>query len=248
MNALQGKVALVTGGMRGIGKAVVMELAQQGSDIVVCDVDLSNADQISQEIKKLHVQSFIVQADISVVTQVDALVEQALKTFGHIDILVNNAGITRDNLLMRMSEEEWDKVLEINLKGAFLCTKKVIRGMMKQRQGKIINISSVVGLMGNAGQANYAASKGGLIAFGRSIAKEVASRNIQVNTIAPGYIETEMTKSLSQEIKDSFLVDIPAGRPGQPEDIARVVSFLASSASDYVTGEVICVDGGMLIK
>ncbi len=248
MNLLQGKVALVTGGMRGIGKAVVMELAQQGSDVVVCDIDLSNTDQINQEIQKLNVRSLIVQTDISVVSQVDAMVEQALKAFGHIDILVNNAGITRDNLLMRMSEEEWDKVIEINLKGAFLCTRKVVRGMMKQRQGKIINISSVVGLMGNAGQANYAASKGGLIAFGRSIAKEVASRNIQVNTIAPGYIETEMTERLSQEIKESFLVDIPARRPGQPEDVARVVTFLASSASDYVTGEVICVDGGMLIK
>ncbi|MBN2029448.1 3-oxoacyl-[acyl-carrier-protein] reductase [bacterium] len=248
MNPLKGKVALVTGGMRGIGKAIVMELAQQGSDIVVCDIDLSNADQIRQEIQALNVRSLIVQADISVVSQVDALVEQALKAFGHIDILVNNAGITRDNLLMRMNEEEWDKVIQINLKGAFLCTKKVIRGMMKQREGKIINISSVVGLMGNAGQANYAASKGGLIAFGRSIAKEVASRNIQVNTIAPGYIETEMTEHLPQEIKDSFLVDIPAGRPGRPDDIAKVVSFLASPASDYVTGEVICVDGGMLIK
>jgi len=248
MNQLQEKVALVTGGARGIGKAIVLELAQQGCDVIICDIDLSGGDQIAEEIQKLNVRSLLVQTDISVASEVDELIEQGLKTFGRIDILVNNAGITRDNLLMRMNEKEWDKVIQINLKGAFLCTRKVIRGMMKQRQGKIINISSVVGIMGNAGQANYAASKGGLIAFARSIAKEVASRNIQVNIIAPGYIETEMTKHLPQEIKDSFLVDIPAGRAGLPEDIAKVVSFLASPASDYITGEVICVDGGLMTK
>lgn len=248
MNQLQGKVALVTGGVRGIGKAIVLELARQGSDVVICDIDVSEADQITLEIQELNVRSLTIQADISAATEVDSLIEQALKTFGHIDILVNNAGITRDNLLMRMSEEEWDSVIQINLKGAFLCTKKVIRGMMKQRYGKIVNISSVVGVMGNVGQANYAASKGGLIAFTRSIAKEAASRNIQVNAVAPGYIETEMTKDLPQEVKDSFLADIPAGRPGQPVDIAQVVSFLASPASDYVTGQVICVDGGLIIK
>ena len=248
MNQLQGQVALVTGGARGIGKAIVLELARQGSDVVICDIDVSEADRITLEIQELNVRSLTVQADISVAEEVDSLIAQALKTFGHIDILVNNAGITRDNLLIRMSEEEWDSVIQINLKGAFLCTKKVIRGMMKQRHGKIVNISSVVGVMGNAGQANYAASKGGLIAFTRSVAKEAASRNIQVNAIAPGYIETEMTKHLSQEIKESFLADIPAGRPGQPIDIAQTVSFLASPASDYITGQVICVDGGLIIK
>ncbi len=248
MNQLQGKVALITGGARGIGNAIVLELADQGCDVVICDVDLSAIDTVTEAIKKFNVRSLPVKADVSIASDVDVLVEQALNAFGHIDILVNNAGIARDNLLMRMSEEEWDLVIRVNLKGAFLCTRKVIRGMMKQRSGKIINIASVVGIMGNAGQANYAASKGGLIAFAKSIAKEVASRNIQVNIIAPGYIETEMTKGLPQQIKESFLADIPAGRPGQPGDIARIVSFLASPSSDYITGQVICVDGGMLIK
>jgi 3-oxoacyl-[acyl-carrier protein] reductase len=203
---------------------------------------------VTEAVKKFNVRSLSVKADVSVASEVDAFIEQALNAFGHIDILVNNAGITRDNLLMRMSEEEWDLVIRVNLKGAFLCTRKVIRGMMKQRNGKVINIASVVGMMGNAGQANYAASKAGLIGFTKSIAKEVALRNIQVNAIAPGYIETEMTKHLSKDVKESFLASIPAKRPGHPDDVARVVSFLASPASDYITGQVICVDGGLLIS
>ena len=175
------------------------------------------------------------------------MVDNIIKKFGRIDILVNNAGITRDNLLMRMSEEEWDLVLKVNLKGAFLCTRKVIRGMMRQRSGKIINIASVVGIMGNAGQANYAASKAGIIAFTKSVAKEVASRNIQVNAVAPGYIETEMTAALPDEVKNSYLSNIPSRRAGTPEDVAKAVIFLASSASDYITGQVLQVDGGLLM-
>ncbi|MCJ7812392.1 SDR family NAD(P)-dependent oxidoreductase, partial [bacterium] len=180
MNQLLGKVALITGGARGIGSAVVLELAHQGCDVIICDIDLSGISIVTEAVKKFNVRSLPVKADVSVASEVDTLIEQALNAFGHIDILVNNAGITRDNLLMRMSEEEWDLVIRVNLKGAFLCTRKVIRGMMKQRNGKVINIASVVGMMGNAGQANYAASKAGLIGFTKSIAKEVALRNIQV--------------------------------------------------------------------
>ena len=247
MGETEGKVALVTGGARGIGKAIALELARQGSDVVVSDIDLPGAEKVAQEVQKLSVRSIVVKTDISVGNEVDALIEKAIEGFGKIDILVNNAGITRDNLLMRMSEEEWDLVLRVNLKGVFLCTQRVIRGMMKQRSGKVINISSVVGVMGNAGQANYAASKAGLIGFTKSVAKEVASRNIQVNAVAPGYIETDMTADLPEEVKTSYLAGIPAKRPGKSEEVARVVSFLASSAADYITGQVIHVDGGLLM-
>lgn len=247
MGELGGKVALVTGGARGIGRAIALELARLGSDVAVSDVDLQGAEAVAQEVHGLGVRSLAVEADISEGDEVEALIEKAMEAFGKIDILVNNAGITRDNLLMRMSEEEWDLVLRVNLKGVFLCTQKVIRGMMKQRSGKVINISSVVGVMGNAGQANYAASKAGLIGFTKSVAKEVASRNIQVNAVAPGYIETDMTADLPEEVKTSYLAGIPAKRPGKSQEVARVVSFLASSAADYITGQVIHVDGGLLM-
>jgi 3-oxoacyl-[acyl-carrier protein] reductase len=197
--------------------------------------------------EKSGVRSLAIEADVSETEQVDSLVRQILESMNRLDILVNNAGITRDTLLMRMREEDWDLVLKVNLKSAFLCTQKVIRSMMKQRSGKIINIASVVGIMGNAGQANYASSKAGLIGFTRSVAKEVASKNIQVNAVAPGFIETEMTAHLPQDVKDIYLANIPAKRGGTPEDVARAVSFLASSASDYITGQVIQVDGGLLI-
>jgi len=241
------KVAVVTGGGRGIGKSIVLALARQGCNVVITDIDIKTAEKTTQEAEKLGVRALAVKADISVSKEVDGFVDETMKQFGHIDILVNNAGITRDNLLMRMNEDEWDLVLKVNLKGAFLCTRKVIRSMMRQRSGKIINIASVVGIMGNAGQANYAASKAGIIGFTKSVAKEVASRNIQVNAIAPGYIETEMTAGLPDEVKNSYLSSIPANRAGTPEDIAEAVIFLASSASDYITGQVLHVDGGLLM-
>jgi 3-oxoacyl-[acyl-carrier protein] reductase len=247
MGILTGKVALVTGGGRGIGRAIVLELAGQGADVVVSDIDPAIAEQTAAEVRNLGVRSIALKADVSKSDDVEAMVRISLEQMGRIDILVNNAGITRDTLLMRMEEKDWDLVLAINLKGAFLCTKAVSRPMMKQRSGKIVNIASVVGLMGNAGQANYAASKAGLIGFTKSVAKELASRNIQANAVAPGFIETEMTAHLPQEARDAFLVQIPAKRPGTAQDVARVVAFLSSPASDYVTGQVIPVDGGMVM-
>ena len=247
MSELKDKVALITGGDRGIGKAIVTELVNQGCDVVISDVDMNGAESVAEEMKKSGIRSLAIKADVSDAGQVDAMVTQTIESMGKLDILVNNAGITRDALLMRMREEDWDLVIKVNLKGAFLCTQKVIRSMMKQRSGKIINIASVVGIMGNVGQANYASSKAGLIGFTKSVAKEVSSKNIQINAVAPGFIETEMTSDLSQEVKDLYLANIPAKRAGTPEDVARVVSFLASSASDYITGQVIQVDGGLLI-
>lgn len=247
MEDMKGKVAIVTGGGRGIGEAIACKLASQGCCVIVSDVDIESANNVVGKIKKDRGEAVALKADISSSKDVEQMVEKTLEIYDQIDILVNNAGITRDNLMMRMSEEEWDLVLTINLKGAFLCTKQVIRHMMKQRKGKIINISSVVGVMGNAGQVNYASSKAGLIGLTKSVAKEVASRNIQVNAVAPGYIETEMTVNLPQEVKEGFLASIPAKRPGSPEDVARVVTFLASSYSDYITGQVIHVDGGLLM-
>jgi 3-oxoacyl-[acyl-carrier protein] reductase len=247
MGTLSDKVALVTGGGRGIGRAIVLELAGQGADMIVSDIDLSIAEKTADEAKALGVRSIAVKADVSKADEVEFMIQKSIGSMGKIDILVNNAGITRDTLLMRMDEKDWDLVLSVNLKGAFLCTRAVIRPMMKQRSGKIVNIASVVGLTGNAGQANYAASKAGLIGFTKATAKEVAGRNIQVNAVAPGYIETEMTARLPQESKDAFLSQIPMKRAGTPGDVARVVTFLASPASDYITGQVIPIDGGMVM-
>lgn len=248
MDELSGKVALVTGGGRGIGKAIVRELASQGADVVISDIDLTSAEQVATEVKSTYgVRSIGLQADVANASEVEAMVEKAVEVMGKIDILINNAGITRDTLLIRMDEKDWDLVLAVNLKGAFLCTRAVSRYMMKQRSGKIVNISSVVGLMGNAGQANYSASKAGLLGLTKSVAKELAGRNIQVNAVAPGFIETEMTAHLPQEVKEAFMSQIPMKRPGKPEDVARVVGFLVSSAADYVTGQVIPVDGGMVM-
>lgn len=245
MKPLGDKVALVTGGGRGIGSAIVLALAEQGCHVIISDIDISAAESVANEAETLGVQAMAVESDVTNPEDVASLVKKGTGHFKNIDILVNNAGITRDNLLMRMSEDDWDAVLRVNLKGAFLCTQKIIRGMMKQRSGKIINIASVIGVMGNAGQANYAASKAGLIGFSKSVAKEVAARNIQVNVVAPGYIETEMTANLPEDVIKSYLESIPANRSGSPIDVASVVCFLASSASDYITGQVIKVDGGL---
>ena len=246
MAELAAKVAVITGAARGIGKAIAFKLAQQGADIVLCDV-LEEVGNTAKEIEALGIRSLAIKKDITKISEVEDLITETIEVFSKIDILVNNAGITRDNLLIRMSEQEWDSVINVNLKGTFNCVKAAAKVMMKQRYGKIINISSVVGVMGNAGQSNYAASKGGVISLTKSVAKELAGRNITVNAIAPGYIETEMTKNLPEKAKEMFLNVIPLKRPGTPEDIANVVAFLASADADYITGQVIHVDGGMLM-
>lgn len=244
----ENKTAVVTGGSRGIGRAICLELAKKGANVVV---NYSGSEQkaldVVAEIEALGARAIAVQADVSNVESVDALMKQALETFGSIDILVNNAGITRDNLLMRMKEAEWDDVIDTNLKGVFLCTKAVTRQMMKQRAGRIINISSIVGVSGNAGQANYVAAKAGVIGLTKTTAKELANRNILVNAIAPGFITTEMTDALPEDLKAAMLQQIPLARLGQPEDIAKAVVFLASEETSYITGQTIHIDGGLVM-
>ena len=241
-----GKVALVTGSGRGIGKAIAMKLAENGATLVINDVgDIAPAEQTVAEIKNLNRQATVVMADVSSSADVIKMVETAITTYGKIDILVNNAGITRDQLTMKMTDEEWDKVLAIDLKSVFLCTRAVLRPMLKQRSGRIISMSSVVGIIGNAGQANYAAAKAGIIGFTKTIAKEVASRGITVNAIAPGFIDTPMTQSLPAERKQALMNSIPLGCLGTPRDIAETVAFLASEEARYITGQVITVDGGI---
>lgn len=245
---LKGKTAIVTGGARGIGKSIAMTLAAAGANIVINYTrSSSEAEEVVEEAKKLGVSALAVKADVSKNDEIENLVKEVLNQFGSIDILVNNAGITRDNLLIRMSEEDFQAVIDINLKGAFICTKHVSKVMMKQRTGKIINIASVVGVMGNAGQSNYAASKAGLIGFTKSIAKELAKRNVNVNAVAPGYIETDMTASLPEKVREAFMINIPMARGGSPQDVANVVLFLSSKYSDYITGQVINIDGGMVM-
>ena len=245
---LLGQVALVTGASRGIGKAVALELAQKGAKVAV---NYMGSKEKAQEVVEMIVNSggeaFAVKADVASTLEVAEMFKEIENQLGPVNILVNNAGITRDNLLMRMKEEDWDIVLETNLKGVFNCTKAVIRSMMKQKKGKIINITSVVGLTGNAGQSNYAAAKSGVIGFTKSMALELASRGIQVNGVAPGFITTDMTDKLPEEIKEQLLTRIPLRRLGKTEDIAGVVSFLASSQAEYITGQIICVDGGMVM-
>jgi 3-oxoacyl-[acyl-carrier protein] reductase len=245
--SLKDKVSLVTGGARGIGRAIALELGRAGSHVAVCDLDLSGAEETARQLTDLGVRGLAVKADVTSAESVETLFKQVTQTFERLDILVNNAGITRDNLLIRMDEADWDKVIQINLKGAFLCTKQAVRIMMKQRNGKIVNIASVVGVMGNAGQANYAASKAGLIGFTKSIAKEVGSRNVQVNAVAPGFIETDMTAKLSEEVRNGYLSSIPSKRFGSSEEVAKAVRFLSSGESDYITGQVIHVDGGLVM-
>ena len=243
---LKDSVAIVTGSGRGIGRAIALELATAGVKVVVNYAGRSDkAEETLALIKETGGIGLVVQADVSQATDVDRLLKTTLEHFGKVDILVNNAGITRDSLLLRMKEMDWDLVMATNLKGAYLCTKAVSKGMLKQRSGVIVNISSVVGLSGNAGQANYAAAKAGLIGFTKSIAKEFASRGIRVNAVAPGYIFTDMTETLPEGTQTEVLRGIPLGRIGNPEDVAKVVRFLVSPEASYITGQTLCVDGGM---
>ncbi|GAB6138438.1 3-oxoacyl-[acyl-carrier-protein] reductase [Halanaerobaculum tunisiense] len=242
------KIALITGSSRGIGKQIALKLASEGAKIVVnypVESEADSAAQVVAEIEEQGSEAKAIKADVTEMEEVKEMVKEIKQEFGQLDILVNNAGITKDTLLMRMKEQDWDDVLEVNLKGAFNTTKAVTRLMMKQRSGSIINISSVVGLRGNAGQANYSASKAGLIGLTKSTARELAKRNVTVNAVAPGFIETAMTDELSEEVVENTIDEIPLADLGQPEDVADTVLFLASEAADYITGEVIRVDGGM---
>ncbi|MGA9225039.1 MAG: 3-oxoacyl-[acyl-carrier-protein] reductase [Mesobacillus sp.] len=245
---LEGKVALVTGASRGIGREIAFELAREGASVAVNYAGSeAKALELVDEIKALGREAFAIQADVSNSDSVSEMVKETVERFGKLDILVNNAGITKDNLLMRMKESEWDDVININLKGVFLCTKAVTRQMMKQRSGRIINISSVVGVSGNAGQANYVAAKSGVIGLTKTAAKELSSRGITVNAIAPGFITTDMTDKLNDEVTAEMLKQIPLARFGEPKDIARAVVFLASDDSNYITGQTLNINGGMVM-
>lgn len=245
---LKGKNALVTGGSRGIGKAIALELAKEGANVAInYTSNQEKADEAVKEIEDYGVKAIAIQGNVTDKEAVAAMIKTFDQHFDTLDVLINNAGITKDNLLIRMKEEDWDRVLDVNLKGVFLATKAVARKMIKQKQGKIINLSSVVGVMGNPGQGNYCASKAGVIGFTKSIAKELGGKNITVNAIAPGFIETDMTEVLSDKAKEEMLRNVPLKRPGKPEDVAKLVSFLSSENADYITGQVIHVDGGMVM-
>jgi len=240
---LTDKVAIVTGSARGIGREIALKLAEVGATVVVTDI--ANAEPVAEEIKAMKRPSLAVSADVGSSTDVTTLVDTVISNFGRIDILVNNAGIARDQLLMRMSDEDWDKVLTVNLRSVFLCTRAVLRHMVKQRWGRIVSISSVVGIMGNPGQANYASAKAGIIGFTKTIAREVGSRGITVNAIAPGFIDTQMTQQLGEELRQELMKRIPLGFLGTPRDVAETVAFLASEEARYITAQVLGVDGGM---
>lgn len=246
MNSFAGKVAVITGGSRGIGKSIVVALAKAQAKVVInYQGNEKAAKDTLMNVNSMGGEGFIVKADVSISKDVDLMIKEVINRYGRIDILVNNAGITSDNLLLRMKDEEWDKVINTNLTGVFNCVRAVSKPMMKQRYGKIINISSVVGIMGNAGQVNYSSAKAGIIGLTKSVARELASRGIMVNAIAPGYIITDMTDEISDSMKEQLKDRIPIGRLGNPEDVANLVIFLAGSGSDYITGQVISVDGGM---
>lgn len=245
---LNGKTAVITGSARGLGRAIALKLAQMGANIVLNDIPSSDAlDQTAKEFESLGYKVAVTRGDVRNIDDVEAMFKTAVDTFGSVDILVNNAGITKDMLMIKMTEKDWDDVLDINLKGAFFCTKVAARIMMKQRSGRIINIASVAGVMGNPGQANYSASKAGLIGLTKSTAKELASRNITCNAVAPGLIQSKMTEVLPDKVRENYLNNIPLGRFGTPEDVANVVGFLASDESSYVTGQVIHIDGGLVM-
>lgn len=248
MNRFEGKSAIVTGASRGIGREIALQLAKEGARVTVnYSGSKDKADEVVQLIQEAGGEAFAIQADVSNQESVKNMIDETIATFGSIDILVNNAGITRDNLLMRMKEDEWDDVIDINLKGVFLCTKGVTRQMMRQRAGKIVNVASIVGVSGNPGQANYVAAKAGVIGLTKTTAKELASRNINVNAVAPGFIATEMTDALNDDIKEQMLTNIPVGKLGSAEHVAKTVLFLLSEDAAYITGQTIHVDGGMVM-
>jgi 3-oxoacyl-[acyl-carrier protein] reductase len=247
MSQLTGQIAVVTGAGRGIGRAIALKFAAEGADVVCVSRTAENSERVAEEIRALGRKAWAYAVDISDGAAVNTAVESILAASGRVDILVNNAGVTRDGLLVRMSEADWDTVLDTNLKGAFLFTKALTRAFMKQRSGRVINIASIVGLIGNAGQCNYASSKAALIGFTKSAARELASRGVLVNAVAPGFVDTDMTSGLKEELKADLLKSIPLGSFGQPEDIAQAALFLASSASRYITGQVLTVDGGMVM-
>jgi len=243
--SLSGKIALVTGAAQGIGRDIALGLAKDGAEVAICDVNLEAAQKTAGDIEATGRKSLALKANVASSADVTAMIDQVVEKFGRIDVLVNNAGITRDGLILRMKDEDWDLVLSINLKGAFLCTKSALKHMTKQRSGTIINIASIVGAMGNAGQANYVASKAGLIGLTKTIAREYSNRNVTANAVAPGFIDTAMTQALSEQVRTDLAKQIPLGRLGSSEDVANAVRFLASPAAAYITGQVIHVNGGM---
>lgn len=245
---LKGKTAVVTGGSRGIGKAIAMKLAALGANIVInYNSNSASVDQVIKDIEELGVKAVKIQGDVSKFEDAEKIIKTAVSEFGSLDILVNNAGITRDGLILRMKEEDFDKVINVNLKGTFNCTRHASQIMLKQKAGRIINIASVVGIAGNAGQANYAAAKAGIIGITKSAARELASRGITVNAVAPGYIDTDMTHVLPEKTKEAILGSIPLKKMGKPEDVAEAVAFLASDSASYITGHILNVDGGMVM-
>jgi len=247
MGCFEGKVAVITGAARGIGQAIAVDLAERGADIALCDLQKEWLDETVAAVEAKGRKVLALSVDVGDSDAVNNCIKAVMDEFGRIDIMVNNAGITKDTLLMRMSDQDWDDVLRVNLKGTFLFTRAVARPMMKQRCGSIVNIASIIGLIGNAGQANYAASKAGVIALTKSTAKELAARGVRVNSIAPGFISSKMTDALSQEVRDQMMANIPMARFGVPEDIAKAVAFLASDEAAYVTGQCLSVNGGMVM-